>query len=132
MNVLLLAHEMSTLQIQCTCLFIKLVFLRGAFVGAQSAIGISWNKQQNPSFLDGFDCRYIGNRLILSLPKANLTKPRKRLNPELSNETQRCDHSNKSSRRVLSNGGVYIVAKESSWFCKFKIWTENTAAKWLE
>ena len=36
--------------------------------------------------------------LIFSLPKANLTKPRKLLNPELSNETYRCGHSNESSR----------------------------------
>ena len=30
---------------------------------------------------------------LLSPPKVNLTKPEKRLNPELSNEIQECDRS---------------------------------------
>ena len=47
---------------------------------------------------------------------ANLTKPRKLLNPELSNKVYRCDHSNESSRRVLSNDGVHVVAEHSSCF----------------
>ena len=38
--------------------------------------------------------------LPLSLPKANLSKPRKLLNPELPNKTLRCDHSNECSRWV--------------------------------
>ena len=59
--------------------------------------------------------------LTLSLLKVNLTKPRKLLNPELSNETYRCDHSNESSRWVLSNGGVHIVTEFSSCFCKFYV-----------
>ena len=58
---------------------------------------------------------------ILSLPKVNLTKPRKLLNLELSNETQRCDHLNESSWQVLSNGCVHIVAEQSSCFGKFYV-----------
>ena len=33
----------------------------------------------------------------------------------------RCDHSNESSRRVLSNGGVHIVVEQSSCFCQFYV-----------
>ena len=57
--------------------------------------------------------------LTLPLPKANLTKPRKLLNPELSNETQRCVHSNERSRWVLSNGGVHVVAEQRACFVNF-------------
>ena len=59
--------------------------------------------------------------LTLSLAKANLTKPRKLLNPEQSNEIWRCDHSNESSWWVLSNGGVHDVAEQSLCFCKFYV-----------
>ena len=59
--------------------------------------------------------------LTLSLPRTNLTKPGKCKNPELSNETQRCDHSNESCQWVLSNGGVHVVAGQSSCFCKFYV-----------
>ena len=73
----------------------------------------------------------VQDGLTFSVPKANLTKPRKLLNPELSNETWRCDHSNESSRWVLSNGGVRIVAEQSSCFCKFYllIWTEKHSSE---
>ena len=65
-------------------------------------------------------CEFVWPGLkTISLPKVNLTKPRKLLNPELSNETQRCDHSNESSRWVLSNGGVHVVTEDISCFCKF-------------
>ena len=36
--------------------------------------------------------------VTISLAKVNLTKPRKPLNSDLSNELQRCGHSNESSR----------------------------------
>ena len=36
----------------------------------------------------------------------------------LAKETWRCDHSNGSSRLVLSNGGVHTVAEQTSCFCK--------------
>ena len=39
---------------------------------------------------------------------------KKLLNPELSNEIKRCDHSNENSRPALSNGGVHIVAEQTS------------------
>ena len=54
-----------------------------------------------------------------SLSKVNLTKPRTLLNPELSNETWRCNHSNESSQWALCNGGVHVVSEQSSCFCNF-------------
>ena len=50
----------------------------------------------------------------LSLIKANFTKPRKHLNPELSSKALRCDHLNESSRLILSDGGVHVVVEQNS------------------
>ena len=52
----------------------------------------------------------------ISLPKTNLTKPRKLLNPELSKEIWKCDHSNESSWWVHSNGTIHVVAEKGSSF----------------
>ena len=41
----------------------------------------------------------------------------------------RCDHSNESSRQVLSNGSVHIVTEQSSCFCKLKFGQRNVAVK---
>ena len=60
--------------------------------------------------------------LTSSLPKANLTKPRKLLNPELSNENKRCDYSNESSRLVLSNGSVHVVSEQSPCVGNYYDW----------
>ena len=42
----------------------------------------------------------------------------------LVNETQRCDHSNESSRWVLSHGTVCFITEESSFSCEWnpKVW----------
>ena len=74
---------------------------------------------------------FARHRLTLSLPKANLTKPRKLLNPELSDK--RCNHSNESSPWVLSAGGVHIVAEHSSCFskCHVNLNRETMATKGL-
>ena len=59
--------------------------------------------------------------LTFSLPRTNLTEARILLNPELSGEIWRCDHSNESSRWVHSSGGVHVVAEQSSRFYKFYV-----------
>ena len=54
-------------------------------------------------------------QLTFSLPKANLTKSQETSNPELSDETQRCDHWNESALRVHSNHGnvfFFVIAEE--------------------
>ena len=48
--------------------------------------------------------------------RANLTKPRKLLNPELLNKNPRIKALND---RVLSNGGAHIADEQSTCFCKF-------------
>ena len=67
----------------------------------------------------------------LPLPKENLTKPWKLLNPELSNEGS--DYSNESSRWVVSNGGVHIDVEQTSFSRQFYVQFEqnNMAVKEL-
>ena len=55
----------------------------------------------------------------LTLPimlKANLTKPRKCLIPEMSNETQSVTTQMKTLD-VLSNSGIQVVAEHNSCLC---------------
>ena len=47
----------------------------------------------------------------LSISRTNFAKTRTLLNSELSDETQRCEHSNESSRLTYCNGTVYVAAE---------------------
>ena len=62
------------------------------------------------------------------LPKGNLTKPTSK--SWTIQRNLRCDHSNESSLWVLSNGGVYTVAEQSSCFCNcFALLNRKTCSK---
>ena len=63
--------------------------------------------------------------------KINSAETRKIPNPDLSDKTQRHNHSNKSFQWVRSDRNVFVIAGESLVFLYKKTWTGNMVVKIL-
>lgn len=89
-----------------------------AHTSAFSPYGLPWTTSGLYEENDEISSMCYLLQLTFSLPMANLTKSQETSNPELSDETQRCDHWNKSSLRVHSNhGNVFLLLLKSLFSC---------------